>query len=179
DPPFVLQQMTLVIATTAAIFVLRPVLNARLAAAVYASAALLVLNLASQLLGLPAGLEQVIVIVGLGGGAGVRVWAAARVDRLAAASPPPRSRVIGVAFMRVLALGCGASALAAAAGYLDLAEFLGVGLFYVIFVSFVALALRVVVEQVLMIGLARGPVSRLHVVSHHRALLERRVRRAI
>src|SRR5262249_34357000 len=47
DPPFVLQQMTLVIATTAAIFVLRPILDARLAAAVYASAALLVLNLAS------------------------------------------------------------------------------------------------------------------------------------
>jgi small-conductance mechanosensitive channel len=131
------------------------------------------------MLGLPVGLEQVIVIFELGAVSALLVWAAARLNWLEPESHPPRLRAIGAAFMRVLALGCGASALAAAAGYLDLAEFLGVGLFYVIFVSFVALALRVVVEQVLTIGLARGPVSRLHVVSHHRALLERRVRRAI
>jgi small-conductance mechanosensitive channel len=88
-------------------------------------------------------------------------------------------RAIGGAFMRVLALGCGASALAAAAGYLDLAAFLGVGLFYTVFVAFVALAVRVVLQQVVTIGLARGPAARLHAIARHRALVERRVRKAI
>jgi small-conductance mechanosensitive channel len=81
--------------------------------------------------------------------------------------------------MRLLALGCGASALAAAAGYLDLAAFLGVGLFYGFFLAFVLQALRVVVAHLVTIGLARGPVARLHAVARHRALIERRARKAI
>src|SRR5262249_60711083 len=72
-----------------------------------------------------------------------------------------------------------ASALAAAAGYLDLAAFLGVGLFYTVFVAFVALAVRVVLQQVVTIGLTRGPAARLHAIARHRALVERRVRKAI
>ena len=83
------------------------------------------------------------------------------------------------AFIRLLALGCGVSALAAAAGYLDLAAFLGVGLFYVFFLSFIVLAARVVVEDVLTIGLTHGPLVRLHTVVQHRALIERRARRAM
>src|SRR5262249_972791 len=62
---------------------------------------------------------------------------------------------------------------------LDLAAFLGVGLFYVFFASFVLLAGRVVLEEVLTSGLERGPLRRLHTVTRHRALLERRARRAI
>jgi potassium-dependent mechanosensitive channel len=81
--------------------------------------------------------------------------------------------------MRLLALGCGASALAAAAGYLDLAAFLGVGLFYGFFLAFVLQALRVVVAHLVTIGLARGPVARLHAIARHRALIERRARTAI
>jgi potassium-dependent mechanosensitive channel len=100
-------------------------------------------------------------------------------NRLEPDSHPPRLRAVGAAFMRVLALGCGASALAAAAGYLELAEFLGVGLFYALFVSFVLLAVCVVIEHVVTLGLARGPAKRLHAIARHRALLERRVRRAL
>jgi hypothetical protein len=144
EPPFVFLQILLVIAVTAGVFVLRPVLDARLAPAVYAAAALLVLHLASGLVEMPAGLEQVILIVELGATAALLLWAAARLNRLEPDSHPPRLRAIGAAFMRVLALGCGASALAAAAGYFELAEFLGVGLFDALFVSFVLLAGRVV-----------------------------------
>src|SRR5262249_53095973 len=179
DPPFVLLQIILVIAVTAAVFVLRPVLDARLAPAVYAAAALLVLNLASGLVELPPALEQVILIVELGATAVLLLWAAARVNRLEPGSHPPRVRAIGAAFMRVLALGCGASALAAAAGYLELAEFLGVGLFYALFVSFAILAGRVVLQDVVTLGLTRGPATRLHTVARHRTLLERRLRNAI
>jgi len=179
NPPFALQQMILVIGTTAAVFVLRPVLDARLRPAMYAFAALLVLNLASELVQLPTALEQVILILELGATAALLLWAAARLNRLESDSHSPRLRAIGGAFMRVLALGCGASALAAAAGYLDLAAFLGVGLFYTVFVAFVALAVRVVLQQVVTIGLARGPAARLHAIAHHRALVERRVRKAI
>jgi len=139
----------------------------------------LVLNLASELVQLPTGLEQVILILELGATAALLLWAAARLNRLEPDSHSPRLRAIGGAFMRVLALGCGASALAAAAGYLDLAAFLGVGLFYTVFVAFVALAVRVVLQQVVTIGLARGPAARLHAIARHRALIERRVRKAI
>jgi potassium-dependent mechanosensitive channel len=179
DPPFALLQMILVIAVTAAVFVLRPVLDARVAPAVYAAAALLVLNLASGLVEMPPALEQVILIVELGATAALLLWTAARLNRLGPDAHSPRLRAIGAAFMRVLALGCGASALAAAAGYLELAEFLGVGLFYTLFVSFVLLAGRVVLEDVVTLGLTRGPATRLHAIERHHALLERRVRRAV
>src|SRR5262249_53942858 len=66
NPPFAFQQVMLVVATMAAVFVLRPVMDARLAPAVYAAAGLLLLNLATQLLQMPAGLEQVILIFELG-----------------------------------------------------------------------------------------------------------------
>lgn len=179
NPPFAFQQVMLVIATTAAVFVLRPVMDARLAPAVYASAALLVLNLASELLQMPAGLEQVILIVELGAMAALLLWAAARLNPRGPATRSPRSRTVGRTLMRLLALGCGASALAAAAGYLDLAAFLGVGLFYGFFLAFVLQALRVVVAHLVTIGLARGPVARLHAIARHRALIERRARKAI
>jgi small-conductance mechanosensitive channel len=179
NPPLAFQQVILVIATTAAVFVLRPVMDARLAPAVYAAAALLVLNVATELVQMPAALEQVILIVELGATAALLLWAAARLNPRGPATHSPRAPTIGRAFMRVLALGCGASALAAAAGYVDLAAFLGVGLFYGFFVAFVIQALRVVVEQLVTIGLARGPAARLHAVARHRALIERRVRKAI
>jgi potassium efflux system protein len=176
-PPFVVRQLILAIATAAAVFVLRPVLHARLTPLVFAAAALLVLHLVSELLQIPPGLEEVILIVELGAMAVLLLWAAAQLarwssDRYASRLLNPIRR-----FVRLLALGCGVSALAAAAGYLDLASFLGVGLFYVFFLTFVLLAVRVVVEDVLAIGLAHGPLVRLHAVDRHRAVIERRARR--
>jgi potassium efflux system protein len=179
NAPFAFLQLLLVIATTAAVFVLRPVMDTRLAPGVYAAAALLVLNLATELVQLPAALEQVILIVELGATAALLLWVAARLNPRGPAIHSPRSRTIGRALMRVLALGCGASALAAAAGYLDLAAYLGVGLFYAFFVAFVLQALRVVLEQVVTTGLVRGPAARLHAIARHRALIERRVHKAI
>src|SRR5262249_16593095 len=40
-------------------------------------------------------------------------------------------------------------------------------------------AVRVVLEHLVTIGLARGPVARLHAIARHRALLERRIHKAI
>ena len=169
------------LANSPQVLVLRPVLPLRLTSVLYAAAALLVLHLTTDLLQVPAGLEQVILIVKLGAMAAVLLWAAVQLDRWQwrPAGHSPRLLRIGCALMRILALGCGASALAAAAGYLDLAAFLGVGLFYIFFASFVLLAGRVVLGEVLTIGLERGPLLRLHTVTRHRALLERRARRAI
>jgi potassium-dependent mechanosensitive channel len=178
-PPFALRQLTLVVATTAAVFVLRQVLPVRLTSALYAAAALLVLHLTADLLQIPAGLEQVILIVELGAMAAVLLWAAVQLDRWRPEVHSPRLLGTGRALMRILALGCGASALAAALGYLDLAAFLGVGLFYAFFVTFILLAVRVVLEDVLTIGLERGPLLRVHAVAAHRTLVERRARRAI
>src|SRR5262245_57989963 len=129
-PPFAFQQVMLAIATTAAVFVLRPILNARLRPLVYAAAALLVVRLTTDLLDIRAGLEQVIVILELGVMAALLVWATMRLEPRELDDSSSRPRAIARVCMRFLALGCGASALAAAAGYLDLATFLGVGLFY-------------------------------------------------
>jgi potassium efflux system protein len=178
-PPFAFRQIVLGVATTAAVLVLRPVLHRRLTPVLYASAVLLVLHLTSDLLQIPATLEQVILIVELGAMAAVLLWAAVQLDRWRSDVHSPRLISIGCAFMRILALGCGASALAAAGGYLELAAFVGVGLFYAFFVSLVLLAARVVLEDVLTIGLERGPLVRVHAVAGHRTLIERRARRAI
>jgi small-conductance mechanosensitive channel len=178
-PPFAVRQLILAIATAAAVFVLRPVLHARLTPLVFAAAALLVLHLASELLQIPPGLEEVILIVELGAMAVLLLWAAAQLARWSADHYASRLLNPVRKFVRLLALGCGVSALAAAAGYLDLAAFLGVGLFYVFFLTFVVLAVRVVVEDVLTIGLAHGPLVRLHAVVRHRALIERRARRVM
>ena len=178
-PPFAFQQVVLAIATTAAVFVSRSMLNARLRAVVYAAAALFVLHLTTELLDIPAGLEQVILILELGAMVALIVWAATQLARHEFDASSSRARTIGLACMRLLALGCGASALAAAAGYLDLAAFLGVGLFYLFFLAGVLLALRVVLEDLLAIGLTRGPLARLHAVARHRARIERRTRLAI
>jgi potassium-dependent mechanosensitive channel len=176
NPPFAFQQMMLAIATTAAALVLRPVMDARLVPAVYGLGALFVLNLASELLEMPPGVEQVILIIEMGATAALLLWAAAQLGRSELGSHSPRLRTIGRAFLRILAFGCGASALAAALGYLDLTAILGIGLFYVVFATFVLLAVRVAVDSLVTIGLAEGPLARLHTVSRHRTLLERRLR---
>src|SRR5262249_36751136 len=179
-PPFAFQQLLLVINTIAAVFVLRAALSARLTPVLYAGATLLVLNIITTLLDVPAGLEQVILVVELGAMAALLLWAAVRLGpREESASYSPRLRAVTQGLLRLLALGCGAAALAAAAGYTELAAYLGVGLFYAVFVAFVAAAVRVVVEDVMTIGLARGPVARLHAVARHRALIERRTRPAL
>jgi small-conductance mechanosensitive channel len=178
-PPFAVRQLVLVVATAAAVFVLRPVLHARLTPLVFATAALLVLHLASELLQIPPGLEQVILIVELGAMAVLLLWAAAQLARWSADLYASRLLNPVRKFVRLLALGCGVFVLAAAAGYLDLASFLGVGLFYVFFVTFVLLAVRIVVEDVLTIGLAHGPLVRLHTVVRHRALIQSRARRVM
>jgi small-conductance mechanosensitive channel len=178
-PPFAVRQLILAVATAAAVFVLRPVLHARMTPLVFAAAALLVLHLASELLQIPPGLEEVILIVELGAMAMLLLWAAAQLARWSADHYASRLLDPVRKFVRLLALGCGVFALAAAAGYLDLASFLGVGLFYVFFLTFVLLAVRVVVEDVLTIGLAHGPLVRLRAVVRHRALIERRARRVM
>jgi small-conductance mechanosensitive channel len=179
-PPFAFQQLMLVINTLAAGLVLRTVLSARLATVLYAAATLLVLHIITTLLDVPAGLEQVILVVELGAMAVLLLWAAVRLSpREEPASHSPRLRAVTQGLLRILALGCGTLALAAAFGYTELASYLGVGLFDAVFVAFVALAIRVVVEDVMTIGLARGPLARLHAVARYRARIERRARRLI
>src|SRR5262245_19395346 len=126
-PPFAFQQVVLAIATTAAVFVLRPILDARLRPVVYAAAALLVLHLITQLLDIRAGLGHLILSLELGSMTASLLSAAMQLARRESDAPSSRQRTVGRAGMRVLALGCGASALAAAAGYLALASFLASG----------------------------------------------------
>ena len=69
--------------------------------------------------------------------------------------------------------------MAAAFGYLDLADFVGVGLLQSLFLALALLALRITLGGLVTVGLAKAPLARLHTVARHRALIDRWARRAL
>src|SRR5262249_29396631 len=77
---------------------------------------------------------------------------------------------------RLLALGCGSSAVAAAFGYLDLADFVGVASLALLLLAVMLLAARIAMVDLITLGLSRSPLARLHTIGRHRALIERRMR---
>jgi small-conductance mechanosensitive channel len=176
-PPFEIQQMTLTIVLAAAVFVFRPILESRVAGMVYLSCVLLAVSLLTGLLEPTARLEQVILIVEMSATAGILVWATAQfTDAKVPESWAPMLRRFARGLGRVLALGCAGSALAAAFGYLDLADFVGLGLFYGLLLTFGLFAVRLALGDVVTIGLSRGPLARLRAVARNRALIDRHVR---
>jgi small-conductance mechanosensitive channel len=180
NPPFEFQQVMLVVCMWAAVLVFRPILEKRLAVAVYVCGVLLVLNVASQLLEPAPGIEQVLLIVEMSMAGGVILWGVTRFAKTR--QPGDESAVlwrIGRALAYLLALGCCFSALAAALGYLDLADFLGLGLFFSLILAFGCLAVRLACHDLVTVGLSQGPLARLHAVSAHRDLVDRRMRGVI
>jgi small-conductance mechanosensitive channel len=176
-PPFELQQLILAIIMTAAVLVFRPIIEGRVAAAVYLCCALLAVSLTGAILEPNARLEQVMLVVEMIATAGIVLWVAAEFAEMhVLGSAPSMFRRFSRTLTRVLAIGCGASAVAAAFGYLDLADFVGLGLFYVLLLTFGVLAIRVAAGDVVTIAASRGPLARLRAVARHRALIERHAR---
>jgi small-conductance mechanosensitive channel len=176
-PPFELQQFILATVMTAAVLVFRPILEGRVAAAVYLCCALLAVSLIGAILEPNARLEQVMLVVEMIATAGIVLWVAAEFSEMhVLGSAPSMFRRFARALARVLAIGCGASAVAAAFGYLDLADFVGLGLFYMLLLTFGVLAIRVAAGDVVTIAASRGPLARLRAIARHRALIERHAR---
>jgi potassium-dependent mechanosensitive channel len=179
-PPYAFQQGMTVLVMTASVLVFRPILEARLAAVVYGCCALLVVHLTSQLLEPNAVLEQLLLMIEMGGTAGLLLWAAGQFTetKMRGSAALPLRRVARI-LARILAFGCGVSAVAAALGYLDLADFVGMGLFYALLLTFGLLAVRIALSDLVTVGLTRGPLARLHTIIRHRALIDRRTRSAL
>ena len=177
NPPFAFQQAVLAMVALAAAVVLRPRLGPRLLGAAWAFAALLVLNLLSEVLELPGRVDQIVLIVLTGATAALLAFAARHfAESGSPGASAPRGRRVARALAHVVILGCVISALAATLGYNDLAEFLGVGLFYGIFLAFGLCAVAVTLDGVVTIALATGPLAQLRTVARHRAVIDRQMR---
>jgi potassium efflux system protein len=180
NPPFEVQQVLLAVVIVAALRLLRPMLASHLMAGIYACCALLLASLASQLLEPKTGFEQMLLLVEMTMTAGVLFWGAAQfAETRTHGFGTPFSRKVGRSVARLLAMVCAVSAVAAAFGYLDLADFLGLGTFFALLLAFGLLAVRLAFHDGIAIGLARWPLARLHSVALHRARVEQRARNVV
>src|SRR5262249_27972490 len=178
--PIPLQQLTIALGLVAALLVLRPMIQGRLMRSALAMAALLVLNIAREMAGMRPGVEQTLVTLELAAIAGVLGWMTALLGKHdAPGGLPPGFRRLARILMASVALGCGASMVAAASGFLELATFVGVNLFYLALAALVLLAFRVAATGVLGVALVRGPLARMRAIAGHGALIHRRLRAAL
>jgi small-conductance mechanosensitive channel len=137
----------------------------------------LIASLAGQLLEPETRLEQALLTAQLGAIAALLAWIASLFssdERLGADAPTFRQA--GVVVLRVLAIVCATSAIAAALGYLDLADFLGLGLFFALLLAFGLLAVRLALHDLVGVALSRGPLARSFTIARYRAVIERRLR---
>jgi small-conductance mechanosensitive channel len=179
NPPFEFQQVMLMLVTIASVLVLRRALVGRIAAAVYACCALLVVNLTSKALDLEPRTEQQLLIVQMLGIGVILLWAARNLAHATALIPSPTVRSTGSVVAYVLAATCGVIGVAAVLGYLDLADFLGMGLFSAILLLFGVAAVRVALQDLVTIALESGPLAHLRSIAKHRVVVERRIRRTV
>jgi small-conductance mechanosensitive channel len=174
-PPLALELAVLVITMIAALSVLRPRAPARLLAVAWGLAALVLVDVVSQVLAMVSAFEQVIAFAVQAGAALLLLWGAAQARReTATASSSPRWRML----LRLLALACGSAAAAAALGYVDLVAYLGGGALFLIYTGLIALALRSALQSLVVLALSRGPLARLRSIARHRAAVRRWALRA-
>src|SRR5262249_6507832 len=154
NPPYEFQQLMLVVAMVAAIRIFRPILEARLAVVVYVCGAVLVASLVGQVMEPDARIEQVVLVVEMGVAAVALGWLA--VGSFDVSALAGRRALLGRlvrSLVGVLAGVSAVSAIAAALGYLDLADFLGLNMLFALLLMFGVLAIRVVVQDLIRISL--------------------------
>ncbi|MGH7787266.1 MAG: mechanosensitive ion channel family protein, partial [Candidatus Binatia bacterium] len=181
DPPLAIQQITLLILLWGTLVLLRPLLDRRLAPTLYALAAILVVDIGRQrLLATPAA-EQVVLLLETSAASVLLLLGA---GQLRTAEGPlvrelPWLRAAGSALLRLAALATMAAAIAAALGYLNLADLVGSGSLFVVFISIGLLSVRVAVAGVIGLALLKSPLARLHTVQRGGARIERAIGRAL
>jgi small-conductance mechanosensitive channel len=80
---------------------------------------------------------------------------------------------------RAVALAAGAAAVAAALGYLELADLVGGGSLALVYVTIILLGIRIAAGGVLVFALAHTPLARLRSIRGHGARVERAIGRAL
>ncbi|MFN8601547.1 MAG: mechanosensitive ion channel [Candidatus Binatia bacterium] len=173
SPPYEFQQLMLVVLLGASAFVLRPMVSPRVRAGLLAACAVFAITLLVQLLEPAPRVEQLLLMLEMSAMAGLLLWGARQMQTVDD-EPFLRTAMRSLAF--VFVVGCGLSALAAALGYLDLADLLGVGLLIALLLAVGLLAVRVAIDDVVAVVLTHGPISRLRTVAQHRRAIERGLR---
>lgn len=176
-PPVLLTQLSLAIGMIAAVVLLRRFVAPALRRATYGLAALFLVDLVSQ--GLAAAspaLEQAVSMVEKGATAALLVWIASQLrDPNTVPSWSPRQRGAARLLLSFFALACFAAAVAAAFGYVDLADFLGGGALSLLYTALAVLAFRLAAEGLVALALVKGPLARLRAFARQRKLVERRI----
>ncbi|MEO8605622.1 MAG: mechanosensitive ion channel domain-containing protein, partial [bacterium] len=181
DPPLALAQLLVLITFPAAAVLLARLMDPRFVRSLYALALLLVVETARGLVLATPELEQVVLILEM-------CAAAALLFRVAAVLPAatgvfaersPWLRRAVRALFRVVALAAAGGAVAAALGYLELADLVGGGGLDLIFVAIGLLGIRIAAGGVLVLALAHTPLARLRTVERHGAAVERGIGRAL
>jgi potassium-dependent mechanosensitive channel len=164
----IIQAVGGVLLLVATLIVTRVGLPSRRLPMLYLVGALVFVDLFRALASTVPFLEQQIFLVEVAGAIGVLVW------RRPLASPES-DRVSRLAIAGVFVAIAGAG-VAAAAGYMRLALFVGVGLLGSIYVGMVLYASMKVLDGLIVVGLRSRPLSDLKMVQGHGPLLERRFR---
>lgn len=177
SPPYEFQQAMLAVVLAASASVFRSVLTPRLRAAFYAACGLYALHLVSQVLEPTPRVEQLLLILQMTAMCALLLWgarqaAAVGADEIGASLLSWVMRILA----DVIAIACGLSAVAAALGYLDFADLLGIGLMLALLVSVALLAVRTALDDLVSVALAHGPIARLRTVARHREVIGRGVR---
>jgi small-conductance mechanosensitive channel len=177
--PPVVQALGELLALVPALRILRPGLEPRLVPVLHGLGALLLLDVGRRLASTVPLLAQLIYLLEVLGILGLLGWQLGRQGRPdGPAGAPVWSPRLRIAAAGALVVFAGAG-LAAAAGYMPLALFIGSGILGSLFVALVLYAGVKVAGALAAVGLRSRPLRGLRMVQRHRPLLEQRAGRAL
>ena len=181
DPPAALQQLSLLIGFPAALILLRPTLDPRLMRAFLASSIFFLADVARGTQQLSSGVEQVFLIVEMVAAATLLFWTAALVQATSGvlAARSPWVRIITRRILLAAVLAAAFASLAAAFGYVALADFAGGGALFVFYAGIGLLAFRVAFGGALWLALVKSPLAGLRAIEHNASRLESVINRMI
>ncbi len=181
DPPAVLQQLSLLVGFPAALILLRPTLGPRLMRAFLASSIFFLADVARGSQQLSSGLEQVFLIVEMAAAAALLLWTAALLQTTTGVlvARSPWVRIITRRILLAAALAAAFASLAAAFGYVALADFVGGGVLFVFYAGIGLLAFRVAFGGAVWLALVKSPLAWLRAIERNASRLESAIGRTI
>jgi potassium-dependent mechanosensitive channel len=181
DPPAVLQQLSLLIGFPAALILLRPTLDPRLMRAFLASSIFFLADVARGSQQLSSGAEQVVLIVEMAAAATLLFWTAALLQTTTGVliARSPWVRIISRRILLAAALAAVLASLAAAFGYVALADFIGGGTLFVFYSGIGVLAFRVAFGGAVWLALVESPLAWLRAIERNSSRLESAINRMI
>jgi small-conductance mechanosensitive channel len=181
DPPAVLQQLSLLIGFPAALILLRPTLDPRLMRAFLASSIFFLADVMRGSQQLSSSAEQVVLIVEMAAAATLLFWTAALLQTTTGVliARSPWARIITHRILLAAALAAVLASLAAAFGYVALADFIGGGALFVFYVGIGVLAFRVAFGGALWLALVKSPLAWLRAIERNASRLESVINRMI